>query len=309
MVLTLLLAQTYKVAFIDMEKVYTEYIDLRDAREQILRYKATLEIRRDSVKHRLDSLQENLIKQWPMLTDAEKILRWQEIEATKRRLDSINRTIIRQVEAKSKEVMAPYLKKVRETAKKIARDMGYDAVVDINVALWVDPQHDITSLVLDELNKAHKAAGLVLKKVIVFPFKEEDTRTHSWGLGDSAQVSIYRDLSDNPKLDLMDPNRVNEVLRTRGYTNWRNLDERVVFSVAQAFAPDVYIFGKVKSKSEERVDVSLAVYDGRTGQVVKVGETELKESVSDVQKSGDFTNIVTQMARRLINKYLSQFSR
>ncbi len=308
MVLTLLLAQTYKVAFIDMERVYSEYIDLRDAREQILRYKATLEIRRDSVQHRLDSLQESLMKQWPMLTDAEKVLRWQEIENTRKRLDSLNRAIIRQVEAKSKEVMAPYLKKVRETAKKIAKDMGYDAVVDISVALWVDPQHDITGLVLDELNRAHKAAGLVLKKVIVFPFREEDTRVHSWGLGDTAQVAIYQDLNGNPKLDLMNPDRVNEVLRSRGYS-WQRLDERVVFSVAQAFAPDIYIFGKVKSKSEDRVDVSVAIYDGRTGEVVKVGDAELKESVSDIQRGTEFSNTVTQMARRLINRYLSQFSR
>ncbi len=308
MVLTLLIAQTYKVAFIDMEKVYSEYIDLRDAREQILRYKATLEIRRDSVRHRLDSLQRDLMKQWPMLTDAEKILRWKEIETTKRRLDSLNRSIIQQVEAKSKEVMAPYLKKVRETAKKIAKDMGYDAVVDINVALWVDPQHDITGLVLDELNKAHKAAGLVLKKVIVFPFREEDTRVHAWSLGDSAQTYIYQDLNGNPKLDLMTPNRVNEVLKSRGYT-WQNIDEREVFSVAQAFAPDIYIFGKVRSKSEERIDVSMAIYDGRTGKVVKVGETELRESISDVRKGIEFYNAVTQMARRLVNRYLSQFKR
>ena len=308
MVLTLLFAQTYKVAFIDMERVYSEYIDLRDAREQILRYKATLEIRRDSVKHRLDSLQSNLMKQWPMLTDAEKILRWKEIEATKRRLDSLNRSIIRQVEAKSKEVMAPYLKKVRETAKKIAKDMGYDAVLDISVALWVDPQHDITALVLDELNKAHKAAGLILKKVIVFPFREEDTKVHSWALGDSAQTYIYQDLNGNPKLDIMAPSRVNEVLRTRGYT-WQNIDEREVFSVAQAFAPDVYIFGKIKSKSEDRLDISMALYDGRTGKVVKVEGTELRESVSDVRRGIEFYNAVTQIARRLINRYLSQFKR
>jgi len=303
-----LLSQSYRVAFVDMEKIYGEYIDLRDARERVLRYKATLEIRRDSVRMRLDSLQRELMKQWPMLTDAEKILRWQSIEALKRRLDSLNRSIIRQVEAKSKEIMAPYLKKVRETAEKIAKDMGYDAVIDINVALWVNPQHDITGLVLDELNKAHKATGLVLKKVLIFPFKEEDSRVDAWNMGDSAQIYIYEELSGNPKLDIMNPERVNNVLRTRGYT-WRNLDEKVVFSVAQAFAPDIYIYGTVKSRSEEFLDFTVAIYDGRTGEVVKVDDSELKVEMTNVQRGVAFRSSITQSARQLINRYLSQFKR
>ncbi|NPA79586.1 MAG: OmpH family outer membrane protein [Thermotogae bacterium] len=303
-----MLSQSYRVAFVDMEKIYGEYIDLRDARERVLRYKATLEIRRDSVRMRLDSLQRELMKQWPMLTDAEKILRWQSIEALKRRLDSLNRSIIRQVEAKSKEIMAPYLKKVRETAEKIAKDMGYDAVIDINVALWVNPQHDITGLVLDELNKAHKATGLVLKKVLIFPFKEEDSRVDAWNMGDSAQIYIYEELSGNPKLDIMNPERVNNVLRTRGYT-WRNLDEKVVFSVAQAFAPDIYIYGTVKSRSEEFLDFTVAIYDGRTGEVVKVDDSELKVEMTNVQRGVAFRSSITQSARQLINRYLSQFKR
>ncbi|NPB04234.1 MAG: OmpH family outer membrane protein [Thermotogae bacterium] len=306
MVLTFLLSQTFRVAFIDMARIYENYIDLRDAREQVMRYKATLEIRRDSLRMKLDTLQRNLMKQWPMLTDAEKILRWQEIEATKRALDSVNRFIIRQVEAKSKEVMAPYLKKVRETAEKIAKDMGYSAILDIGSALWVDPQHDITTLVLDELNRAHKSAGLILKKTLIFPFKEEDSRVDAWNLGDSAQLYIYNDLNGNPKLDIMEPRRINDVLRSRGYT-WKTIDERAVFSVAQAFAPDIYIFGGIKSKSDDQVDVWVALYDGRTGEIIRVGDTPLKQTYSDIRRGIEFQNIVVQAARQLINRYLSQF--
>ncbi len=306
MVLTLLLTQTFKVAFIDMERIYNEYIDLRDAKEQVMRFKATLEIKRDSFQMKLDSARENLFKQWPMLTDGEKVLRWREIEILENRLDSINREIIRQVEAKSKEVMTPYVKKVRETAEKIAKDMGYDAVLDISTAVWVDPRHDITPLVLDELNKAHKTAGLVIKKLIVFPFKEEDVKVSSLNLGDSVQIYIYGELSRNPRLDIMDVQRVNSALQTRGYT-WKTLNERVVYTTSQGFAPDVYFFGSVKSSSDNTVDVVIALYDGKTGQIIRVGENQLRKEIKNVRTGADFKNAVSQTARQLMNLYLDQF--
>jgi len=100
MVLLILFSQASKVAFVNMEKIYNDYIDLKEARQSILRYKASLEVKRDSIKRKVDSLEKELEKQWPILTDAERILRTREIEGYKRQLDSVSSLIIKQVESK-----------------------------------------------------------------------------------------------------------------------------------------------------------------------------------------------------------------
>ncbi|MEO0138338.1 MAG: OmpH family outer membrane protein [candidate division WOR-3 bacterium] len=302
MVLLMILSQSSKVALVNMEKIYNEYIDLKDAREQVIRYKATLEVKRDSVKRKLDSLQSALEKQWPILTDAERILRQREIEGYKRQLDSISNFIIKQVEAKSKEVMTPYIQKVRETTERIAKGMGYEVVLDVSNAVWYDSRHDITPLVLDELNKAYRGVEFLQKKVIVFPFREEDDQAASYGLGDTLMDYIYDVFNESTRFRVYDKNAAKMYINSKGLTK-RTINERDVLSIAQTVGSDIFVFGSVSSKNNI-VSFTITIYDVKTGKPVEVNGNPLSQRVENLQVGSNLSNAIRTVATDLRNKYV-----
>lgn len=302
MVLIIFLSQSSKVAFVNMEKIYNEYIDLKDAKEQVIRYKATLEVKRDSIKRKLDSLQSELEKQWPILTDAERILRQREIEGYKRQLDSISNFIIKQVEAKSREIIAPYIQKVKETTEKIAKGMGYEVVLDVSNAVWYDPKHDITPLVLDELNKAYKGVEFLQKKVIVFQFREEDDQAASYALGDTLLNYIFDVFNESTRFRVYDKNAAKMYITSRGLTK-RTITEKDALSIAQTVGSDIFVFGSVSSKNN-LVSFTITVYDTKTGKPVEINGNPLSQKVENLQIGSNLSNAIRTVATDLRNRYV-----
>lgn len=306
MVLALILSQTAKVAFINMDKVYQEYIDLKDAREQVMRYKATLELERDSLKRRIDSLRKEFEKQWPMLTDAERILRQREIENYEKQLDSVSADIIKKVEAKSREIISPYMKNLRETVEKIARNMGYEIVLDVSNAVWYDPKHDITPLVLDELNKAYKGVEFLQKKVIVFPFREEDDQASSYALGDTLMNYIFDAFNQSTRFRVYDKNAAKMLISSRGLTK-RTITERDVYDMAQTLGTDIYVFGSVSYKGN-LVSFTITIYDGKTGEPYKVNGTPLTQTLNNIQMGINLSNAIRTVATDMRNRYVQSLT-
>ncbi len=302
MVLLVLLSQGSKVAFVNMEKIYNEYIDLKDAKEQIMRYKATLEIKRDSIKRKIDSLEKSFETQWPMLTDAERIIRQREIEGYKRQLDSISAVIINQVEAKSREIMSPYIKKVRETVERISKNMGYEVVLDVSSAVWYDPRYDITSIILDELNRAYKGVEFLQKKVIVFPFREENDQAASMSLGDTLMSNIFDVFNGSTRFKVYDKNAVKMLVSSKGLTK-RTITDGDVFNMAQTLGTDIYVFGSVSLKNNV-VSFTITIYDIKTGKPYEVGGTPLSQTVDNIQLGASLSNVIRTVATDLRNKYI-----
>ncbi len=306
MAFVLIFSQTPKVAFINMDRVYKEYIDLKDAKEQVMRYKATLELKRDSLKRKIDSLRKEFEKQWPMLTDAERILRQREIENYEKQLDSISADIIRKVEAKSREIMSPYIKKLRETVEKIARNMGYEIVLDVSNAVWYDPKHDITPLVLDELNKAYKGVEFLQKKVIVFPFREEDDQAFSYALGDTLMNYIFDVFNQSTRFRVYDKNAAKMLISSRGLTK-RTITEKDVYNMAQTLGTDIYVFGSVSYKSD-LVSFTITIYDAKTGEPYKVNGTPLTQTLNNIQMGLNLSNAIRTVATDMRNRYVQSLT-
>jgi len=302
MVLLIILSQSSKVAFVNMDKIYNDYIDLKEARQSILRYKASLEVKRDSINRMVDSLERELEKQWPLLTDAERILRTKEIEGYKKQLDSISNFIIKQVESKGREIISPYVQKIRETAERIAKGMGYDVVLDVSSAIWYDPKDDITQLILDELNRAYKGVEALQKKIIIFPFKEEDDQAASYSIGDTLMEYSFAVFNESIRFRVYDKNAARSYISAKGLTK-RTITEADAQSIAQSVGSDVFLFGSVSVKGN-LVTFTITLYDTKTGNPVQVGGTPLSQKVENVPLGSALQNTIRTVATEIRNRYV-----
>jgi outer membrane protein len=302
MVLLILFSQASKVAFVNMEKIYNDYIDLKEARQSILRYKASLEVKRDSIKGKVDSLEKELEKQWPILTDAERILRTREIEGYKRQLDSVSSLIIKQVESKGKEIISPYVQRIRETTERIARSMGYEVVLDVSSAVWYDPKNDITQLVLDELNKAYKGVEALQKRIIIFPFREEDDQSASYAMGDTLMEYSFSVFNESIRFRVYDKNAVRSYISSKGLTK-RTITETDAQSIAQSVGADVFLFGSVSVRGN-LVTFTITLYDAKTGSPVQVGGTPLSQRVENIPTGSALQNAIRTVATEIRNRYI-----
>ena len=302
MVLLILFSQASKVAFVNMEKIYNDYIDLKEARQSILRYKASLEVKRDSIKRKVDSLEMELEKQWPILTDAERILRTREIEGYKRQLDSVSSLIIKQVESRGKEIISPYVQRIRETTERIARNIGYEVVLDVSGAVWYDPKNDITQLILDELNRAYKGVEALQKRIIIFPFREEDDQSASYAMGDTLLEYSFYVFNESIRFRVYDKNAVRSYISSMGLTK-RTITETDAQSIAQSAGADVFLFGSVSVKGN-LVTFTITLYDAKTGSPVQVGGTPLSQRVENIPTGSALQNAIRTVATEIRNRYI-----
>ncbi len=302
MVLLILFSQTSKIAFINLEKIYNDYIDLKEARQSVLRYKATLEVKRDSIKRKLDSLERELERQWPILTDAERILRTREIDGYKRQLDSISNIIIKQVESKGREIISPYVQRIKETTERIARSMGYEVVLDVSNAVWYEQKNDITQLVLDELNRAYRGVEGLQKRIIVFPFREEDDQAASYSMGDTLMEHSFSVFNESIRFRVYDKNAAKTYVTSKGLTK-RTITEQDVQSIAQSLGADIFLFGSVSVKGN-LVTFTITLYDAKTGNPVQVGGSPLSQKVENIPMGPALQNTIRTVVVEIRNRYV-----
>ncbi len=302
MVLLILFSQTSKIAFINMEKIYNDYIDLKEARQSVLRYKATLEVKRDSIKRKIDSLERELERQWPILTDAERILRTREIDGYKRQLDSISNIIIKQVEIKGREIISPYVQRIKETTERIARSMGYEVVLDVSNAVWYEQKNDITQLVLDELNKAYRGVEGLQKRIIVFPFREEDDQAASYSIGDTLMEYSFLVFNESIRFRVYDKNAAKTYVTSKGLTK-RNITEQDAQSIAQSLGADIFLFGSVSVKGN-LVTFTITLYDAKTGNPVQVGGSPLSQKIENIPIGPALQNTIRTVVVEIRNRYV-----
>ncbi len=299
MILFLLLQQGTRVGYIDLKAVMDNYKELQEAREELERYKSEWELKADSVKRRLDSLQRVYRERRAMLTDAERLAMEEEIESTRAEYERVLKDMVRAVQEKSKEILTPYTEKITEAVKKIAKGLGLQLVIDISKGgvVYTDPKLDITGLVLGELNKEYAEAAVIQKrKLIVFPLKELNQDARNTRLGYKIQESMAAVFKRSPRFDVTDIQLVNQTMEQQDMTT-ENMNEDQVRDLVVSLGGELYVYGTVRRIGDDaEFEVGLYLSDGTLIQKVRK-----RTRVQEVSLSTEAQNT----ASSLLNYYIS----
>ncbi len=297
--LTVLYAKEYKIATIDMKRVMNEYKDLQDARREIFAYEKEWIKVRDSLLAEIQKLKEELKKKIPMLTPQGIMDEEEKISD----LEKQYRQYIKRIwgengeySKKLKELTRPYLEKLHETISKLARESGYDLVLDrsSNLVIYASNENDITEDVLDYLNKEYVVQSQtgIKKKICVLPFLEKDKDVKNLGLGNRAEDVVVASLKKSPNFDVLPSGSVRQKMTAMGI-RMETLTESQGVQVATALNADYFIMGEVY-KDAMGIHFKMYLYDSRTIQ--KINEVEgLAENAEEL-----FDQSLANKARELI---------
>lgn len=257
--ISFLYSQELKVSFVDMERILKEYEGIKESKEELDKLVKEWENQLLNKKKIIDSLKNLYEKERPSLSDEAKIKREREIkikeEEYKRFLEEIWGKDGKLKEA-TKRLIEPHVAKVQKTIEKIAKDMGYDLVIDISkdVILYSSQKVDITDLVLEELNKEYKGitgSGVLRKlKVGVFPFYEKSEAIRAGGFGKILRDAIRNGLSKYGALEIKGEGEIISVMQRRGIDETK-IEISHVKQMILELVLDYAVFGKIEMEGRE----------------------------------------------------------
>ncbi|MEO0278103.1 MAG: OmpH family outer membrane protein [candidate division WOR-3 bacterium] len=301
--LSFLNAKEIKIAIVDLQRVFDEYIEFQSAKRELDRYVLEWERQRDSLKRYIDSLKQNLEIERPGLTD--KGIQKKEIEINKaqERYSNFIRNVWGQdglFYKKSQELLNPYYQKIQETIKKIAKANDVDLVLnnDTKFVLYISNAIDLTSDVLQELNRNYVMQGeqkMAKVRIATFPLVENDPDAQKLQLGTRIQKSIYQALTGLSNIELLSTSEVNKEISRRNLTNNQLLPETCQ-QLALSLNSDYFIRGTV-GVSGEQVNFTYELY--KTATMEKV--SEITGSAPNQREGLDIEAI--QKAKLLIQQF------
>lgn len=303
---SLFAAKKFKVAFVDLDRVYKEYKSLRDAKAELQRYLNEWERTRDSLKSIVDSVKREYEKQKPMMTDEQRLRKEEEIKNLENEYKNFWVEVWGEngrLEQKMKELIEPLTDKVGETIRKIAEDMDYDLVLNISseAVLYGSPKDDITQMVLDELNKEYVAQNpqempALEPLVAVFPLKELDNPSRQRDLGRKLQGFFATAIDATPQFKALPTGRVITEMQNEGITQNEFLSEDACRSVAKNLGADFFLFGEV-SKTGDQVKINVYIYDLRHDKKIATAQDTAPDKDVELQAKA------TALARQLASQY------
>ena len=154
---TTLWAQS-KVAFFDPQQILGQFKPFQEAQREYGRYEEELNREFTKMQNELQEMKDEYERQKLMLYGAKK----QEREkALMRKEEELQRLVSEvtdpergKLTKKQQELTQPILAQVNEVVAKVAKDNGYDYVLNTAALVYANEDHDLTEKVLEELDKS-----------------------------------------------------------------------------------------------------------------------------------------------------------
>lgn len=152
-----LLAQaTPKIGCANTDYILSRLPDLKQVESELKSLESQL---RNQIDGRITQLQkdyEDFLKVEPTLTPAARAMKQREFETAQRNLEKMKQEAQTTLENKHNQLMTPLYAKVGQAIDEVAKENGYTCILvkelsDVKIVLYVDPQVDITDLVLKKL--------------------------------------------------------------------------------------------------------------------------------------------------------------
>ncbi len=291
-----------KIGFVDMKRIANGYYDLRDAKRELNEKLREWEAKRDSIKAEIDSLERKFDKQLPMLTADEILRKEQEISQKRREYNNYIKKIWGkngELEKYTQKLVQPYAQRVKEVIGQIAKEMGYEAILDksSDVVLYISSKDDITQAVLQELNKgAAVAAGGRKKILVIFPMKEMNSEAHAAGLGGKIQKLLYNGFKGSYKFDVKDLKLVFDAIQSQGITSYENMTFNIASNLAKQLGADYFVFGNVRLRGDQ-IELTVDMY--RSSDDKKI----LEETATFRNEDIEITSNCARIAHAMIMKF------
>ncbi|RRO21531.1 OmpH family outer membrane protein [Flavobacteriaceae bacterium 14752] len=126
-----------KVAHIDTQAFIEAMPAYKDAMKQIKQVEQTYQAEIDDLLKEAQKKNERYKAEAPTKTDEENQTRMQELQDMQNSIMEYNQTASRDVQKKREELMRPVLEKARNIIQKVAREKGFDYVLDSTVGSGV----------------------------------------------------------------------------------------------------------------------------------------------------------------------------
>ncbi len=148
-------AQT-KIGYIDADAITTAYKRFQDAQKKAQRYEEELTKEFNKSQNELARLKENFDRQSLLMSEGRKKEEQQNIERKQLELQKFLEDVSGQggkLQRKTQELLQPIILRVNEAIAAVAKDKGYDFVLNTAAIAYADEDLDLTQFVLEQLEK------------------------------------------------------------------------------------------------------------------------------------------------------------
>lgn len=141
-----------KFAYIDLSRTFNEYLKTQDYDKNLSDKEGLFTSERDKKVNEIKSLQEKM----NLVGDKEKAAKKLELETKIKSLQDFERAKETDLRKEQDERMKEILKDIEEAVKKCAQKEGFTMVFNDRVLVYQDKTMDITSKIVEILNKDYK---------------------------------------------------------------------------------------------------------------------------------------------------------
>lgn len=131
-----LAAQEMKIAIVNTQEVFSLLPELSDVENQIATFTKQYEDQMKGMEDEYNRKYADLTAQSDSLTENIRILRIQEIEDIRTRLENFIPTARQEIEKKQNELVTPLQEKIHRAIKEVADENGYTYVMSPQVMLY-----------------------------------------------------------------------------------------------------------------------------------------------------------------------------
>ncbi len=146
-----------KIAFFDPNEIRTKYKPFQEAEREYNQYEGELQKELKALESTLRKKQTTFERQKVMYMENR---RREEEQALKRQEEDLQRFLAQitdpergKLALKQQELLTPLLKRVNEVISQVAKEDGYDFVLNATSVVYFNDEYNLTQKVLDELNK------------------------------------------------------------------------------------------------------------------------------------------------------------
>ena len=281
-----------KYAFVDIDRVFSEYKGINDINTQIDKEMRDWKDQMTTMEKDINALEKDFAEEAPMLSEEAKVRKRDEINKKRKQLDLFIEEIWGE-NGKAANINLQLLKPVAEKINAVISEMAvqgkYAGIFDISEGnvLYVDPELDITQIVIDELNKEFFIPVQTLKQYIVYDIIAEDKETRNEQYHIKLATSLYRNLSIQNEMEAINIRDINNILQARGILNIEDLTVADAINIAVELNAEYAITGSI-SMSGSRIIITVSLYDIEKRDLIKEIN---KEASGDL----DFDNISAEI--------------
>ncbi len=304
-IFSFLSAKEYRVGYVDMNRVISQYKDLADARANLQTFISGWRSTADSIKRKIDSLDTSLNTQIPMLSDEEILNRRKQIKELRAEYSAFVSSIWGdngKLQKKTEEIYAPYMEKIHNAVSKIAKEQGVNLMLDNSskLVVYTDKENDYTDMILEELNKEYvkPVVSTVKKKIGVFPFKETDNMTIKEQIGSKLQNAFTNGLKNSPNFETSPSDAINKQIPQLGFSP-TNISAIQAKQVAMTVGIEYYITGTCK-KQGTKIIIQAFLYESASGKKLGDVQGQCEDTDNDIQVAG--VNLARQLTSVLVKQ-------